>query len=95
VGKKSRDKGYRGEHEWVQELLGMGIQAWRVPLSGAVRGFEGDVVAKLSMGDVTWSVKRRKKLPKWLKELPAAIREDYGDWIILLPLDLFRALVVK
>ena len=56
MGKLSRDKGMRGEREFA-ELVG----GRRVPLSGAQRGFENDVVVPTSIGDLRAEVKRPEK----------------------------------
>jgi len=45
VGKRSRDKGRRNEQQIVNLLKDAGIEAERVPLSGACGGsFSGDIV---------------------------------------------------
>ena len=43
MGKKSRDKGYRVENELVNKLKENGFDAHRVPLSGGVAGYPGDI----------------------------------------------------
>lgn len=44
MGKKSRDKGARVERLFVNKLKGQGVEAERVPLSGACHGsFGGDI----------------------------------------------------
>lgn len=80
MGRASRAKGSRIERELVNQLVEAGIQAERVPLSGAAGGhFSGDVVlygvAPDSVGaikqDLTAEVKARKQgagftqLEKW------------------------------
>ena len=45
-GKRSRDKGGRNERAIVNLLRELGVQAKRVPLSGACDGFKGDVQIK-------------------------------------------------
>ncbi len=47
AGKGVREKGKRGERELVRILRERGIEARRVPLSGSVEGYEGDIVVKL------------------------------------------------
>lgn len=44
MGRRSRDKGARAEREIVNLLRDKGIEARRVPLSGAARGFPDDVI---------------------------------------------------
>lgn len=43
MGKFSRDKGSRFERETVSIFRAYGLQADRIPLSGAAEGFKGDV----------------------------------------------------
>ena len=94
-GKHSRDKGNRGEREFA-ELIG----GKRVPLSGAVEGYDNDVIG---MG-LRWEVKRRKSgfktLTTWLRgnenEAPPdalALRDDRGPWIVAMTLERFKEMV--
>ena len=72
MGKKSRDKGYRGEHNLVKILSKAGLNAKRVPLSGATSFAGGDI--RIYDYELRGEVKLRKngegfkKLYKWLKE---------------------------
>ena len=52
VGKASKIKGDRFEFQVVRELNEAGFEAHRVPLSGAVKGYPGDVNVKAPSG--TW-----------------------------------------
>ena len=88
MGKKSRDKGARGERELAALLGGK-----RVPLSGAADGFFNDV--ELSNG-MRVEVKRRKdgfkQLYDWVfdeRERPdmVAIRTDRRPWVIAMPIE--------
>ncbi len=97
MGKLSRDKGMRGEREFA-ELVG----GRRVPLSGAQRGFENDVVVPTSIGDLRAEVKRRKSgfstLYGWLedeRERPdiVAFRADRKPWIVAMPVEVFQRLI--
>ena len=45
-GKRSRDKGARSERALVNILRDAGLDAVRVPLSGACEGFKGDVIIR-------------------------------------------------
>ena len=47
-GKAPRQKGDRLERAIVATLKAHGIEAKRVPLSGSVKGYPGDVVATLN-----------------------------------------------
>lgn len=58
-GKASRDKGNRFEREIVAALIGAGLDAYRVPLSGAQRGFNSDVVIRGTGGNITIEAKSR------------------------------------
>jgi Holliday junction resolvase len=92
-----RRKGARGEREWAAYLRGLGLEARRVPLSGAAPGYGGDVESYLPDGGrVLWQVKRRGRLPGWLslEEVDAvALREDRGGWYVLMPAELWARLV--
>lgn len=102
-GRRAKRKGYAGEHEIVQILQKYGIEAERVPLSGALGGknYSGDVLIKA--GGIRLEVKRRKSglrtVYKWLKQNTnakgVAFRPDGSkeDWIVILPMDAFIDLV--
>jgi Holliday junction resolvase len=91
AGRKSRRKGQTGEYEVVELAKGLGLDAYRVPLSGAARGVKGDVV----INGKVFGVKRWKRLlPKAVKEDLARfegvfIREDHGSWFIIIRADWF------
>lgn len=59
-GKASRDKGSRAERLLVQHLVSLGFTARRIPLSGAMQGFKGDVIAERSGRSYLFEVKCRK-----------------------------------
>ena len=85
MSRRSKRKGYRGEREFADLVGGQ-----RVPLSGAAEGFENDVI----LDGIRFEVKRRKDgfktLYGWLKNTDAlAIRADYKEWLVVLPVDLF------
>jgi len=74
-GKSSRDKGLRVEREIVNELKGLGVDAERVPLSGAAGGsFSGDITISKDdpIGKLVAEVKARKNgsgfrtIEKWM-----------------------------
>jgi len=44
MGRQQREKGARVERELVNKLKEAGIEAKRVPLSGAAEGFKGDIL---------------------------------------------------
>jgi Holliday junction resolvase len=60
VGKPSRDKGARFEREIVRIATAHELQALRVPLSGATKGFKDDVVVKDTTGE-TWNLEAKKR----------------------------------
>lgn len=84
MGKFSRQKGNRGEREVVELFRTAGFDAKRVPLSGAARGFPGDVVA----GDMTVQVKLGGHVPvslyKWLEGADVLLcRRDREEWLVV------------
>ena len=98
-GRTSRDKGMRGEREFA-ELCG----GRRVPLSGAQRGFENDVLIPTPAGELRAEVKRRKDgfatLYGWLedeREKPdlVAFRADRKPWLVCMSLETFLKLIGK
>ncbi len=69
MGKPSRDKGNRFEREVIALAHEHGLQAVRVPLSGATRYAKDDVeITPGFASDKPWrgECKRRKALPAWL-----------------------------
>lgn len=66
MGKFSRDKGARNERKLVNIIQSHGIEAVRVPLSGAATGFKGDI----KMGQWTIEAKLRaegfKQIYDWI-----------------------------
>jgi hypothetical protein len=87
VGKKSRTKGGRLERELVNLCKGMGLEAKRVPLSGAAVGYPGDI----QIGDLRAEVKGRasgegfKTLERWLGENDLLfLRRDRQKPLVLL-----------
>lgn len=97
MGKASRDKGLRGEREFA-ELVG----GRRIPLSGAQRGFENDVLVPSPIGELRAEVKRRESgfttLYRWLedeREKPdiVAFRADRKPWIVAMPVEVFQRLI--
>lgn len=58
-GRASRDKGSRLERAIVNDLRAAGLDARRVPLSGSMRGFKGDVQIHLAGRTLTLEAKSR------------------------------------
>jgi len=59
AGKAPRQKGNRFERELVEAFRAAGLDAFRVPLSGAMRGFKNDIVIRRSGSDLTVEAKCR------------------------------------
>jgi Holliday junction resolvase len=91
-GARHRRKGSRVEREIVQAHRDIGIDAERVPLSGAARGsFSGDVVIKLNP-ELRGEVKARAggagfvTLERWLGTHDVLfLRRDRAEPIVVLP----------
>lgn len=68
MGKLSRTKGAVYEREVVNEAKSYGLEAQRVPLSGATSYAKGDVEITPTFSDEPWvfECKRRKELPAWM-----------------------------
>lgn len=88
-------KGRAGEYEVKNLLVRAGINAIRIPLSGAA-SIKGDILLK----DIGWTfeVKRRKSLPKWLRFdegiTGVLLREDRKKrYLVLLGFDDFVKLL--
>jgi Holliday junction resolvase len=104
MDRKSIRKGKAGENEVVKLLLKYGIQAERVPLSGALKSskYAGDVVLALA-NDKRIEVKRRKTglktIQKWLNQDEHVnyifFREDGNreNWIVIMRFSEFVELV--
>lgn len=71
MGKKSKDKGYRGERYFVEKLTGAGISAKRVPLSGALQELPGDItlpwLGERRDFEAKWRANGFKEIYKWIK----------------------------
>lgn len=95
MGKSQRDKGARGERALVAALIAGGINAERVPLSGAAGGsFKNDVTAAIAGQRRDFEVKTRKdgfkELYKWIE--PAyglAVKADRKPFLVVLRLEDF------
>ena len=85
MGKKSRDKGYRLEHELVQKLQEMGFSAERVPLSGGAGGsFTGDLIINGKKAEVKGRATGFKEIYKWLEPVNFLfIRADRQEWLVV------------
>lgn len=99
MGRASRDKGMRGEREFAELVRGK-----RIPLSGAQKGFENDVLVPTPIGTIRAEVKRRKRgfstLYGWLedeRERPdiVAFRADRKPWLVAMTLETFLKLIER
>jgi Holliday junction resolvase len=91
-GAKHKRKGSRVEREIVQLTLALGRPAKRVPLSGSVEGFKGDVLIEHESGELRAEVKARRSgagfvtLEKWLGTNDLLfLRRDHAEPMVLLP----------
>lgn len=77
MGRMSRDKGANYEREVVNQAKDVGLESRRVPLSGALEHFKGDVQIKPTFATDFWTfeLKRRKALPAWMLD---ALGENAG-----------------
>ena len=98
MGKASRDKGYRGEAAVVRKALEHGVAANRVPLSGAVQGYPGDVILHSNGVEWTFEVKVRKsgfkQIYGWLDGNDGlVIKSDHHPELVVLNLEDFLDLL--
>ena len=96
MGKRSRDKGVRGEREVLEILRKIDPEAKRVPLSGAATGYKGDI--ELPTLGRRVEVKRRensfKLLDRWLEDADFVVfRADRQDWRVWIPLETFIEMI--
>ena len=89
----SRDKGAQFEGQVVRLAEEHGLKAERVPLLGATRYANDDVVITPTFADRPWrgECKRRKELPAWLVTALdgcdlVALRADRDEGVALIPL---------
>jgi hypothetical protein len=91
-GRRSRDKGARGERQLVHLLQTAGFAAERVPLSGAAGGrYCGDLSVPLLGVDRTVEAKTRasgfRELYRWLTDRDLlVVRADRREPLVVLPL---------
>lgn len=93
-GRKSSAKGARNERATVHLLKEMGIEAVRVPLSGAVAAFPGDVIATINGRRLRLECKCRSTgfatLYGWLAKVDAlVVKADRRQPLVVLPLASF------
>ena len=98
-GKKSRDKGARGERMFCQEVKDRGLNSYRIPLSGAMRNFDNDVIIETDFSPLEGEVKLRangfSQLYKFLQPTKTAgkppdflaVKQDRQDFLVVITLD--------
>ncbi len=96
-GRPPRQKGDRLEREVVKLLQAAGVPARRVPLSGSMAGYPGDVLATMAGRELCLEVKARrdfKTLHAWLERRDAVIlKADRKEPLMVLRLaDFLKAL---
>jgi hypothetical protein len=76
------------------------VNARRVPLSGSVDGFEGDVIVQLHDGEIRGEVKARKRgagfvtIERWLGDSAALfLRRDNARPIVVVPWETWARLL--
>ncbi len=78
AGKHSRNKGAAYEREIVNQLKEHGIEAERVPLSGAMKGnYGGDI----KLGPVLGYIGECKRTKKKLTHIYKALEQDNADFL--------------
>ncbi len=86
----SKNKGYRVEHELTLLLKREGINAVRVPLSGAVEGFKGDLLIEGETAEVKARRDGFKELYKWLEgNSYLFLKADRKPVLVVMELDTF------
>jgi Holliday junction resolvase len=91
-----RRKGKRYEYEVLWELLNIGVDAKRIPLSGS-SWIKGDLIIVTGKSrSFVAECKRRARLPfsDWLKGVDLLFaREDRGETMVMMRMDLFSKLL--
>ncbi len=94
MGKMQKRKGYRVEHELVVKLKEMGLDAKRVPLSGATEFAKGDVVVNGLVLETKARKNGFKQLYDWIEGKDAlAVKADRKEYLVVMRLDLFVKLL--
>ena len=94
MGKSQRNKGYRGEYNLVRKLREAGLEAERVPLSGATDFKKGDIVVEGLTGEVKLRKNGFKMLYDWLEGNDfLAVKADRKEYLVVISLELFIKLL--
>lgn len=100
MGKFSKDKGTRGERDFVNRLNGQGIKARRVPLSGAMANYKNDIILDWLGNDADAEVKIRadgfREIYKWIKPVKVLfIKANRQEGLAVVRLKDFSELLKK
>lgn len=98
MGKKSKDKGYRGERYFVDMLNKGNVSAKRVPLSGALKELPGDVIIdwmnERADFEAKWRANGFREIYKWLKPRKGLfIKADRQEGLVVLRISDFIQLL--
>src|SRR6516162_3401590 len=97
-GRSSREKGMRAERQIVELFRQVGLEAYRVPLSGVSAGFKSDVEVRIGSRTLRLESKVRAKeftlLYRWLFGVAAlVVKADRKPSLIILSLEEFAILL--
>lgn len=97
MGKASRDKGYRAEHQIVQTLRESGLPARRIPLSGGDPNEPGDIeIAGFGLCECKNRESVGAYLWEWLGENKALfVKRNRREPLVVMPLDGWIELVKR
>ncbi len=95
---RSKQKGDRSERMIVELFRAAGVNAYRVPLSGAATGFKSDVEVRLPGTTLRLESKVRDKgfsrIYQWITGHDGlVIRADHKEALLVIPLDRFVSLL--
>ena len=98
MGKSQRDKGYRGENSLRKLFIKNGIKCKRMPLSGGVKEYEGDLILEGNELKYKTEVKIRgngfKSLYKWLEKNDFLfVKADRKNYLAIMDIDVFIYLI--
>lgn len=97
---RSKNKGDRDERQIVDDARAAGIAAVRVPLSGAVEGWKGDVIltdarGRKWLGEAKVRAAGFKQIYDWLREYVdfLSIRADRRERLVVMRWQTFLRLI--
>lgn len=98
VASRSKQKGDRDERGLIARLAERGVSAHRVPLSGAVEGYEGDVIIE-DKYVVECKVRARgfQQIYGWLQKHVdfLTIRQDRAERLVVMRESMFIKMLLK